>query len=130
VPEVAARLPDWSGRVVVDMTNQFAAVNPYRGFADVSPLTGSEWVAQHLSGATIIKAFNSMFATYAEAEPQHQEGAQVVFFAGDDAPSKRGFAEMVSEFGFAPIDLGTLRDGGALMQLGGALSGKHFLFQG
>ncbi|MFJ6573434.1 NADPH-dependent F420 reductase [Streptomyces sp. NPDC091292] len=130
VPEVARRLPDWSGRVVVDMTNQFAEVNPYRGFADVSPLTGSEWVAQHLPGAVIIKAFNSMFATYAEAEPRHQEGAQVVFFAGDDAPSKHGFAQMVAGLGFAPIDLGTLRDGGALMQLGGALSGKHFLFQG
>jgi len=130
VPAVGRRLPGWAGRVVVDMTNQFAEVNPYRGFVDVAPLTGSEWVAQHLPGATVIKAFNAMFATYTAAEPRHAEGAQVVFFAGDDAPSKTGFAEMVSGFGFAPIDLGRLREGGALMQLGGALSGKHFLFQG
>jgi predicted dinucleotide-binding enzyme len=47
---------------VVDMTNQFAEVNPYRGFADMSPSphTGSEWVAQHLPGAKVIKAFNAM----------------------------------------------------------------------
>jgi 8-hydroxy-5-deazaflavin:NADPH oxidoreductase len=130
VPAVGRRLPDWTGRVVVDMTNQFAEVNPYRGFADVSPLTGSEWVSRHLPGAKVIKAFNAMFATYTAAEPRHAEGAQVVFFAGDDAPSKAGFTELVSGFGFAPIDLGGLREGGALMQLGGALNGKHFLFQG
>ena len=46
VPAVGRRLGDWTGRVVVDMTNQFARSDPYRGFADVSPLTGSEWVAQ------------------------------------------------------------------------------------
>ncbi|WP_328603399.1 NAD(P)-binding domain-containing protein [Amycolatopsis sp. NBC_00345] len=130
VPAVGRKLPDWAGRVIVDMTNQFAEVDPYRGFTDVAPLTGSEWVAQHLPGATVIKAFNAMFATYTAAEPRHDEGAQVVFFAGDDAPSKAAFDEMVSGLGFAPIDLGGLRDGGALLQLGGALSGKHFLFQG
>jgi predicted dinucleotide-binding enzyme len=129
VPAVGRRLPDWAGHVIVDMTNQFAEVNPYGGFVDVAPLTGSEWVAHHLPGATVIKAFNAMFATYTAAEPQHDEGAQAVFFAGDDAPSKSGFDELVSGFGFAPIDLGGLREGGALMQLGGALSGKHFLFQ-
>lgn len=35
-----------------------------------------------------------------------------------------------AEFGFAPVSLGALCEGGALMQLGGPLSGKHFLFQG
>jgi hypothetical protein len=29
-----------------------------------------------------------------------------------------------------PADLGALREGGAFMQFGGPLSGKHFLFQG
>jgi hypothetical protein len=32
--------------------------------------------------------------------------------------------------GSRPVDLGALREGGALMRLGGPLSGKHFLFQG
>jgi hypothetical protein len=40
------------------------------------------------------------------------------------------FTRLPTESGFAPVDLGTLREGGALMPLGGALSGKHFLFQG
>lgn len=129
VPGIGRRLGDWTGRVVVDMTNQFAETDPYRGFADVSPLTGSEWVAQHLPGATVIKAFNAMFASFIAPDPRHEEGDQVVFFSGDDDNAKQAFAQMVRGFGFAPVDLGSLREGGALMQLGGALSGKHFLRQ-
>lgn len=129
VPAVGRRLDDWTGRVVVDMTNQFAEVNPYRGFADVSPLTGSEWVAQQLPGATVLKGFNAMFATFMAPDPRHEEGNQVVFLAGDENEAKQAFARMVAGFGFAPVDLGALREGGALMQLGGALSGKHFLAQ-
>lgn len=130
VPAVGRRLGDWTGRVVVDMTNQFARSDPYRGFADVSPLTGSEWVAQQLPGVTLIKAFNAMFATYMAPNPRHQDGNQVVFLAGDDESAKARFTRLLTEFGFAPVDLGALREGGALMQLGGPLSGKHFLFQG
>ncbi|KUM99407.1 NADP oxidoreductase [Streptomyces yokosukanensis] len=130
VPDVGRRLDDWTGRVVVDMTNQFAAYNPHRGFADVSPLTGSEWVAEQLPGVTLIKAFNAMFADYMAADPRHSEGAQAVFLAGDDEPAKSAFKRTISGLGFAPIDLGALREGGALMQLQGPLSGKHFLFQG
>jgi hypothetical protein len=130
VPAVGQRLEDWTGRVVVDMTNQFAHSNPYRGFADVSPLTGSEWVAEHLPGVTLIKAFNAMFATYIAPDPRHDEGNQAVFVAGDDETAKAAFAQTISGMGFAPVDLGALREGGALMQLGGPLSGKHFLFQG
>jgi predicted dinucleotide-binding enzyme len=130
VPDVGRQLNSWEGRVVVDMTNQFAQFNPYRGFADVSPLTGSEWVAEHLPGATVLKAFNAMFSQYIAADPHHHEGNQTVFFAGDDGAAKASFAETVGGMGFAPVDLGGLREGGKLMQLGGPLSGKHFIFQG
>ncbi|WP_344313719.1 NADPH-dependent F420 reductase [Fodinicola feengrottensis] len=130
VPAIGQRLADWTGRVVVDMTNQFAQSDPYRGFADVSPLTGSEWVAEQLPGVTLLKAFNAMFASYMAADPRHGEGNQAVFVAGDDETAKAAFAGTVSGLGFAPVDLGALRAGGALMQLGGPLSGKHFLLQG
>lgn len=129
VEAIGRKRDDWSGLVVVDMTNQFAKTNPYRGFADVSPLTGSEWVAQQLPGATVIKAFNAMFATYIAPEPRHSEGRQVVFFAGDDEEAKEAFARMLRTVEFAPVDLGSLREGGALMQLDGALSAKHFIQQ-
>ncbi|PKW11060.1 NADP oxidoreductase coenzyme F420-dependent [Streptomyces sp. 1222.5] len=73
VPDLTS-LTDWAGKIVVDTTNQFAAANPWRGRYDVGDLTGSEWVAQRLPGARIVKAFNSLFAAFIAADPQHEEG--------------------------------------------------------
>ena len=85
VPELAQVVPDWTGRIVIDATNQFAEYLPtYRGHVDLGEETGSEWVARHLPGATIIKAFNAMYATYLSPDPRHHDGRQVVFYAGDD----------------------------------------------
>ena len=70
VPELAEVVPDWTGRIVVDATNQFAEYSPtYRGYVDLGEETGSEWVARHLPGATIIKAFNAMYAEYITRRP-------------------------------------------------------------
>jgi 8-hydroxy-5-deazaflavin:NADPH oxidoreductase len=129
VPEVGKTIGDWSGKVVVDTTNQYAKSDPYEGRADLGDLTGSEWVAQHLPGATIIKAFNDLDGYYVAAEPRHEDGTQIVFYAGDDAASKVQFAELVTGFGFAPIDLGPLRDGGKLTQLDGPLMELNALTQ-
>jgi predicted dinucleotide-binding enzyme len=130
VPELADVIPDWAGRVVVDATNQFAEYTPaYRGYVDLGEETGSEWVARHLPGATIIKAFNAMYATYLAADPRHPNGRQVVFYAGDNATACGDFDELVSKLGFAPVYVGGLRDGGKLMQLGGPLSTLHVIKQ-
>jgi 8-hydroxy-5-deazaflavin:NADPH oxidoreductase len=130
VPELAEIIPDWSGRIVVDATNQFAEYAPtYRGLVDLGEETGSEWVARHLPGATIIKAFNAMYASYLAADPRHPEGRQVVFYAGDDSNACADFDELISRLGFAPVRVGGLRDGGRLMQLGGPLSTLHVIRQ-
>jgi 8-hydroxy-5-deazaflavin:NADPH oxidoreductase len=130
VPELAEVIPDWSGRIVVDATNQFAEYAPvYRGYVDLGEETGSEWVARHLRGATIIKAFNAMYASYLAADPRHPEGRQVVFYAGDDSTACADFDELISRLGFAPVRVGGLCDGGRLMQLGGPLSTLHVIKQ-
>jgi predicted dinucleotide-binding enzyme len=130
VPELAEVIPNWSGRIVVDATNQFAEYTPaYRGYVDLGEETGSEWVARHLPGASIIKAFNAMYASYVAAKPRHSEGRQVVFYAGDDRTSCADFDGLVSGLGFAPVYAGGLRDGGKLMQLGGPLSTLHVIKQ-
>jgi 8-hydroxy-5-deazaflavin:NADPH oxidoreductase len=130
VPELASEVPDWSGRVVVDATNQFAQYEPtYSGLVDLGDETGSEWVARHLPGATVIKAFNAMFADYIKADPRHHDGRQVLFFAGDDDAVNAEFAAFGEALGFAPVLLGGLRDGGRLMQLGGPLSALHVVKQ-
>ena len=130
VPELAKVVPDWNGRIVVDATNQFAEYAPvYRGYVDLGEETGSEWVARHLPGATIIKAFNAMSTSYLRPDPRHHDGRQVVFYAGDDNAACADFDQLISKLRFAPVRVDGLRDGGKLMQLGGPLSLLHVIKQ-
>jgi predicted dinucleotide-binding enzyme len=130
IPHLASEVPHWSRRLVVDATNQFAQYEPtYSGRVDLGDETGSEWVARHLPGATVIKAFNAMYAVYIEADPRHHDGRQVLFFAGDDDAINAEFAEFGEALGFAPVLLGGLREGGRLMQLDGPLSALHVVKQ-
>lgn len=129
IPAALADLPPWDGRILVDSTNQFARLDPVE-VADLGDQTGSEWVGAHAPGARVIKAFNTLHAKYIVPDPRHPAGRQVLFYAGDDALAKATFGELVGSLGFAPVDVGVLRDGGRLMQVGGGpLSALHALRQ-
>jgi predicted dinucleotide-binding enzyme len=129
IPGAVADLPPFDGRIVIDATNQFASLPPNAKIADLGELTGSEYVASLLPGARVVKAFNALYGQYVAADPHHEAGRQVLFLAGDDADAKATVKGLTSSFGFAPVDLGSLREGGRQMQLGGPLSGLHVLKQ-
>ena len=129
IPAALAGLPPWDGRILVDTTNQFARLDPVE-VADLGDQTGSEWVAALAPGARVIKAFNTLHAGYIAPDPRHPAGRQVLFYAGDNAAAKTTFGELVDGFGFAPVDIGPLREGGRLMQVGGGpLSALHAVRQ-
>ncbi|MET0402615.1 MAG: NAD(P)-binding domain-containing protein [Cystobacter sp.] len=129
IPKALANLPPWEGRILVDTTNQFSRLEPLE-VADLGAMTGSEWVAAHAPGARVVKAFNTLFAQYIAPDPRHPAGRQVLFYAGDDAAAKQTFHRVVDRLGFAPVDIGPLREGGRLMQVGGGpLSALHALKQ-
>ncbi|MFB6706057.1 NAD(P)-binding domain-containing protein [Streptomyces sp. NPDC056333] len=70
--------------------------------------------------------------TVAQAIARHAvaHGHQVVLSNSRGPASLAGLAkDLTAAFGFAPVDLGSLREGGRLMQLGGPLSGLHALKQ-
>lgn len=129
IPDVVAGLPRLDNTVVIDATNQFASLSPSSEIADLGDLTGSEYVSSLLPGARVVKAFNSLYAQFIAPDPRHEAGRQVLFLAGDDADAKHTVTALSREFGFAPVDLGTLREGGRLIQLGGPLSALHVLRQ-
>jgi len=111
IPAALAGLPPWDGRILVDTTNQVARLDPIEA-VDLGDQTGSEYVAAHAP------------------DPRHPAGRQVLFYAGDDAEAKATFHEVTDSLGFAPVDMGGLRDGGRLMQVGGGpLSALHALKQ-
>ncbi len=47
----------------------------------------------------------------------------VIFTSGDDTAAKRLVIDLLDGVGFAAIDLGPLREGGALHEVGAPLSG-------
>lgn len=128
VPAALAEVSSWDGRILVDTTNQIAGPAP--GYhVDLDPDTGSELVARQAPGARVVKAFNTLFGQYIVPDPRHGEGRQLLFYAGDDVDAKAVFRAVAEEIGFAPVDAGSLREGGRLMQIGGPLSALHALKQ-
>jgi predicted dinucleotide-binding enzyme len=122
-------LPAWDGRILIDATNAFISFSPMK-LADFGDGTSSEHVASLAPGAHVIKAFNTLFARFIGADPRHEAGRQLVFYAGDDAGAGARFHAFVDAFGFAPVALGPLHEAGKLMQAGGGpLSGLHALKQ-
>ncbi|MEU6129393.1 NAD(P)-binding domain-containing protein [Saccharopolyspora sp. NPDC047091] len=129
IPAALANLPAWNGRILVDTTNQLTGVTP-ADLVDLGSDTGSEFVARHAPGARVVKAFNTLFAEHIAPDPRHAEGRRLLFYAGDDAAAKADFHAIADEIGFAPVDVGALREGGRLMQVGGGpLSALHALKQ-
>ncbi|HXA88510.1 MAG TPA: NADPH-dependent F420 reductase [Mycobacterium sp.] len=130
IPAALDGLPNWNNRILVDTTNVFAYSSGTPVPVDLGDQTGSEITATHAPGARVIKAFNTLYAKYIEPDPRHDAGRQVVFYAGDDVEAKGTFDALLNEFGFAPVDIGTLSDGGRLMDVnGGPLSALHVLKQ-
>lgn len=110
-----------ANKIVIDAMNFY----PQRdGKIDFGGLTSSELVAQHLRGARVVKAFNTMyFQTLGKGgTPSATESERLALFvAGDDAEAKAVVSQLIREVGFAAVDTGTLREGGRRQQPGSTL---------
>ena len=101
------------GKIVIDAMNQYSASG---GLERLDPSTSaSEETLKRLPGARLVKAFNTIwFRHLAERGrtdvPLSQRHA--IFLAGDDAEAKRAVSRLIEEIGFAPVDTGSLHDGG------------------
>ena len=126
VPDVLDSLPEWRGRILVDATNPFVNFQPLE-LADLAGRSASVVVAQHAPGARVVKAFNSITMVNFEEGARQGNARRVSFVSGDDVPSKQTVAGLITELGFAAIDLGSLESGGRLQQAGGPLAGHDFL---
>jgi predicted dinucleotide-binding enzyme len=122
-----SKLTDWNGRIVVDATNHFITYAPNFQVADLGNLSSSEVVQQHLSGARIVKAFNTIFFKILEQDPHVGNGNRVLFVSGDDQLAKETVSQAIAEIGFAPVDLGSLAIGSKFQQAKGALANLNFV---
>lgn len=126
VPSAVSGVQPWNDRIVIDATNQYVIEDGALKLVDLGGRTSSEVVAELLPGARVVKAFNTLPVAIFE-RPQEAGGRRVLFVSGDNADAKRRVTALLDELGFAAIDLGSLRDGGAMQQAGGPLGGKNLL---
>src|SRR5690606_14168451 len=73
-------------------------------------------VARAFPGARLVKGFNHLLARTLAADPQVESGRRVVFLSSDDEDAAASVAALAERLGFAPVNLGKLEEGGALVQ--------------
>ncbi|RKR89889.1 hypothetical protein BDK92_4248 [Micromonospora pisi] len=108
------------GKPVMDTGNYYPERDGHYPELDEDKTTSSEMVQQHLKGAHVVKAFNTL---HAENMRDHarQSSAQERYgipMSGDDPQAKRAIADLVEELGFQPVDAGDLATGGRKQQPG------------
>lgn len=116
--DVAKALPDWHGKTIVDVTN--TRVPP----EELGGQPSSSVVAQAFTGARLVKGFNHLGATVLGQDPSVQGGRRVVFLASDDEDAATEVGDVAEKLGFAPVKLGSLSEGGLLVQARGPTWGR------
>jgi predicted dinucleotide-binding enzyme len=105
--ELAKQLgPRLTGRVVVDIANPLNST--FDGLATAPDSSSAEDLARaSASGAKVVKAFNTTYATTLLAGEVAGQPLDV-FIAGDDPDAKNKIAELVKDGGMRPVDVGPL----------------------
>src|SRR5512135_271931 len=106
------------GKIVIDAMNPYTATG---GIVDLGVSTSSEEVAKRLPGARLVKAFNTIYWEHLAGQGRPDlppARRRAIFLAGDDVEAKRVVSRLIEEIGFAPVDTGTLREGGRSQQPG------------
>jgi 8-hydroxy-5-deazaflavin:NADPH oxidoreductase len=126
LPAAVAGLPAWGGRIVIDANNPIEA--PLFKPVDLHGRISSQVVADLVSGARLVKAFNHLRADVLASDPQADGGRRVLFYSGDDSAAKAEVGALIDRLGFAGIDLGPLALGGKLAQFpGGPLPNQNLV---
>jgi predicted dinucleotide-binding enzyme len=121
--EVAKALPSWKGKTVIDAMNAFGVAPE-----ELDGLPASAFVAKAFAGARLVKGFNHLGATKLAADPIVEGGHRVVFLSGDDEDAIAPVEALAKQLGFAPVKLGKLNEGGALVHARGRIWGQ-LIFQ-
>jgi 8-hydroxy-5-deazaflavin:NADPH oxidoreductase len=119
VPQAVEGL-EWEGRIVIDPTNDF---DP----SDLDGRTSSEVVADLVTPAPVVKAANTLGAAVLGSDPHEAGGQRVIFLSGDDAEAKSEVVALFEDAGFFVVDLGGLREGGGMQQVGAPLAGHNLI---
>lgn len=102
-------LGDLGGKVVIDITNPLTA--DYMGLTIGHSTSAAEEIAAAVPTASVVKAFNTVFAQVLDGGADFGNGQKVtVFVASDSAPARQTVVTLAQSMGFATVDAGGLKN--------------------
>ena len=106
---------NFSGKVVIDTTNPLSFTPDHRpvlayGWSD----SAGERVQKLLLDAHVVKAFNTIGNAHM-FHPKFPGGPPTMFYCGNDAGSKKKVHEILTSFGWDPVDIGGI-EGARLLE--------------
>lgn len=115
-PSIARMLSHWQDKIIIDAMNTYGVpIEELQGQAS------SHLVATAFKGAKLVKTLNQLPAKLLAAEPAENGGRRVMFLASDDEVASATVGHLLADLGFAPIHLGKIEQGGALLGMGAPL---------
>ena len=102
-----------AGKPVVDTGNYYPDRDGTFPEIDDGSTTSSELLAQHLPGASVVKAFNTIYFQHlaTQSQPAGAPDRRSLPIAGDDPAAKDLVAGLIDSFGFDVVDAGALAEG-------------------
>jgi len=101
------------GKVVIDTNNYYPQRDGRWPRLDADETTSSEMLAEHLPGARVVKAFNTIYWEHLrdEGRPAGEPGRRALPIAGDEEGAKETVGTLLDEIGFDAVDVGPLAAG-------------------
>ena len=117
--DVGALRDDWTGTIVVDVTN--AAFLPQEvQDRELQGRLSSEVNSERVPGSKLVKAFNQL-PMPALSSDVPSGGKRVIFVSSDHDDASAAVAKLIGQLGFAAIEIGKIAEGGRLIQAKSAL---------
>lgn len=98
---------NFSGKVVLDVSNPLDSVVDERLKRSEQPDSGGEHLQRRLPGARVVGAFNPTGNAHI-FHPNFEEGQPELFICGNDAAAKKEVAGLLADFGWPVVDLGPI----------------------
>jgi predicted dinucleotide-binding enzyme len=99
-----------AGKIVIDTNNYYPQRDGHIAELDNEQATTSELLQRRLPQSKVVKAFNHIYAAEltTHGQPAGTKNRRALAIAGDDADAKRAVADLIDQFGFDVVDIGSL----------------------
>lgn len=111
-----ANKTDFTGKTIIDVSNP---VTPdFSGLQVGHGTSAAEEIAALLPGASVVKAFNTIFAQHYATDLQIDGRPLQTFVASDDEVARERVKQLAAEIGLVPVDAGPLKNARYLEPMG------------